>query len=202
MWMCTNCRHLEVTTERPERCPVCGSAADKFTQYQTPDIKGTKTLQNLQTGFVAESKAHMRNLAFALKAEEEGYAQIAKLFHAIAESEGVHAFHHMQLLNAVANTQENLQAAFERENLAKQAYPAFIRDAEEEDNTRAATTFSYHRDVEREHARLYEKAMQHMLGSEDTEYYVCGVCGYVADGILPDQCPICGALKEEFRRVA
>jgi rubrerythrin len=201
MWMCTNCHHLEITTEKPEHCPVCGATADKITQYEAPGIKGAKTLKDIQEGFVAESKAHMRNLAFALKAEEEGYPQIAKLFRVIAESEGIHTFHHLDILNAVANTQENLQAAFERENLAKQAYPAFIKDAEEEDNTRVAMMFSYHRDVEREHAKLYEKAMQHMLGSEDTKYFVCSVCGYVSDGIIPDQCPICGAPKEAFKLV-
>lgn len=202
MWMCTNCRHLEVTAERPERCPVCGATADKFAKYEAPQIKGVKTLQNLQNGFVAESKAHMRDLAFALKAEQEGYLQIAKLFRAIAESEGVHAFHHIELLDAVANTQENLQAAFERENLAKQAYPGFIRDAEEEDNTAAANTFSFHRDVEREHAKLYEKALEHMLGPEVSDYYVCSVCGYVSDGTLPDQCPICGAPQKAFKRIS
>jgi len=188
--------------EKPERCPICGAAADKFSAYEAPNIKGSKTLKNLQDGFRAESKAHMRNLAFALKAEEEGYTQMARLFRSIAESEGIHAFHHLEMLDGIANTQENLQSAFERENLAKQAYQGFIRDAEEEENTRAAMTFSYHRDVEREHAKLYEKALQHMMGTEDSKYYVCSVCGYVSDGILPDQCPICGALAEAFRQVA
>lgn len=202
MWMCTNCRHLEVTTEKPEHCPVCGATADKFAHYEATQIKGMKTLKNLQNGFVAESKAHVRNLAFAIKAEQEGYSQIAKLFRAIAESDGVHAFHQLRLLDAVANTQENLQAAFERENLAKEAYPEFIKDANEEGDTAVATIFSYHRDVEREHAKLYEKALEHMLATKDSEYYVCTVCGYVSDGTLPDQCPICGAPKESFRHVA
>ena len=202
MWKCSNCQHLEMSDGKPELCPICGATADKFSTYKAPNIKGSKTLKNLQDGFVAESKAHMRNLAFALKAEEEGYTQMAKLFRAIAESEGVHAFHHLEILDSIANTQENLQAAFERENLAKQAYQKFIRDAEEEGDTRAAMTFSYHRDVEREHATLYEKALQHMMGAEDSKYYVCSVCGYVSDGILPDQCPICGALSDAFRQVS
>lgn len=202
MWMCTNCRHLEVTVERPERCPVCGVPAEKFAKYEASQVKGTRTLHNLQNGFVAESKAHVRNLAFALKAEQEGYSQIAKLFRAIAESEGVHAFHHLQFLDAVANTQENLQAAFERENLARKAYPDFIREANDEGDSIIATIFSYHRDVEREHAKLYEKALEHMLAAKESEYYVCSVCGYVADGVIPDQCPICGASSEQFRRIA
>ena len=88
MWKCSNCHHVEFTTDKPEHCPVCGAEADKLLPHEVPRIKGTKTLQNLKAGFVAESQAHQRNLAFALKAEQEDYPQMAKLFRAIAEAEG------------------------------------------------------------------------------------------------------------------
>jgi rubrerythrin len=169
--------------------------------HEIPGIKGIKTPKNLKDGFVAESQAHQRNLAFAMKAEEDGYRQVARLFRAIAEAEGVHAFHHLRLLGGVSDTQENLEAAFERENVASSTYPQFIVEANKEDNAPVARIFSYSRDVERGHAKLYEKALEHMLGDVDTEYYVCGVCGYVSDGVLPEQCPICGAPAERFRKV-
>ncbi len=127
---------------------------------------------------------------------------MARLFRAIAEAEGIHAFNHLRLLGTVVSTQENLETAFERENLASSTYPQFIKEANEESNTHVATIFSYSRDVERGHAKLYEKALEHMLGDVDTEYYVCSICGYVSDGVLPDQCPICGAPREKFRRSA
>ena len=136
-----------------------------------------------------------------MKAEQEGYSQMARLFRAIAEAESVHAFNHLRLLDAVSSTQENLESAFERENLASEAYPHFIEEANEEDNSSVATIFSYSRDVERGHAKLYKKAMQHMLAEGETEYYVCQVCGYVSDGTLPDDCPVCGAPKEKFKKV-
>jgi rubrerythrin len=202
MWMCTNCRHLEITDDRPGRCPVCGVAGDMFARYETSQVKGVKTLANLQTGFVAESKAQVRDMAFALQAEQEDLPQIAKLFRAIAASEGVHAFHHLRFLDAVADTQENLKAAFERENLAREIYPQFIKEANDEDNAAVAASFSFHRDVERGHAKLYEKALEHMLGGKESEYYVCNVCGYVADGELPDRCPVRGAAREKFTHVA
>jgi rubrerythrin len=201
MWICSNCRHLEISDDQPERCPVCGAGAEKLMPHEVSQIKGTITLQNLQEAFMSESKAHLRNLAFAIKAEMENYPQIAKLFRAIAEAEGIHAYNELRLLGGVSDTQENLQAAFERENLASNAYPQFIREANDEGNTAVANTFSYHRDVERIHAKLYEKALEHMLAEAITDYYVCGVCGYVSDGVLPDQCPICGAPKERFRKV-
>jgi rubrerythrin len=40
--------------------------------------------------------------------------------------------------------------------------------------------------------------MVHSIEERETTDYVCSVCGYVSDGILPDECPICGAKKERF----
>jgi rubrerythrin len=160
-----------------------------------------KTLKHLKDGFVAESQAHQRNVAFAIKADMDGYRQVARLFRAIAEAEGVHAFHHLRLLGGVSDTQENLESAFERENVAGNTYPQFIIDANEEGNSQVAKIFGYSRDVERGHAKLYEKALEHMLADVDTEYYVCSVCGYVSDGTLPEECPICDAPAEKFRKV-
>jgi len=202
MWKCTNCHHVELTKDRPLRCPVCGAGAEKLVPHEVPGIKGNKTLSNLKAGFAAESQAHQRNLAFAFKAEQEDFPQMARLFRAIAEAEGIHAFNHLRLLGGVSDTQENLESAFERENLASKTYPQFIKEANEEENTGVAKIFSYSRDVEAGHAKLYKKALEHMVQEADTKYYVCSVCGYVSDGDLPDQCPICGAPKEKFRSIA
>jgi len=201
MWKCTNCHHVEFGTNKPPHCPVCGAQAEKLVPYDAPGIKGTKTLNNLKAGFIAESQAHLRNLAFAMKAEQEDYSQVARLFRAIAEAEAVHAFNHLRLLGTVSGTQDNLESAFERENLAASTYPQFVKAANEEGNTSVAKTFSYSRDVEKGHANLYKKALAHMMAGEETEYYVCQVCGYVSDGVLPDECPICGAPKDKFRKV-
>ncbi len=201
MWKCTNCRHVEFTADKPGQCPVCGAEEEKIIPHTVPGVKGTRTPKNLRAGFIAESQAHLRNLAYAMKAEQEGYSQIARLFRAIAEAEAVHAFNHIRLLGAVSGTQENLESAFEKENLAAGTYPQLIREAAEEDNTAVATVLTYSRDVEKGHAKLYKKALAHMMAEEETEYYVCQVCGYVADGSLPDECPVCGAPKDKFRKV-
>ena len=201
MWKCTNCYHVEFSTDKPQRCPVCGADAGKLVPHEVSGVKGTKTLNNLKTGFVAESQAHLRNLAFAMKAEQENYPQVARLFRAIGEAESVHAFNHLRLLGAESGTQDNLESAFERENLAASTYPQFIREANDEGNAGVATVLGYSRDVEKGHAKLYKKALAHMMAAEESEYYVCQVCGYVSDGVLPDVCPICGAPKEKFRKV-
>jgi rubrerythrin len=201
MWRCTICHHVAFTTDKPQRCAVCGAEADKLVPHEVSGIKGTKTLRNLKSGFVAESQAHLRNLVFAMKAEQEGYPQVARLFRAIAEAEAVHAFNHFRLLGAISDTQDNLESAFERENLAASTYPQFIREANEDGDTSVATVLGYSRDVEKGHANLYKKAQAHMMADEETGYYVCQVCGHVSDGVLPDVCPICGAPKEKFRKV-
>jgi rubrerythrin len=166
---------VEFSADKPPHCPVCGAESGKLVQHEVSGMKGTKTLNNLQAGFVAESQAHLRNLAFAMKAEQEVHSQVAILFRAIAE--------------------------VERENLAASAYPQFVRVANEEGNESVAKTFSYSRDVEKGHANLYKRALAHMMAGEETDYYVCQVCGRVSDGIVPDVCPICGAPGEKFRKV-
>jgi rubrerythrin len=162
---------------------------------------GEKTHNNLYTAFVGEAKAYHRLLAFARKADEEGYSQIAKLFRAIAAAEGVHTERHLRLLGeaVVQSTEENLQSSFERETTVNEVYyPQFIREAEDEGERAAMLTFGQARDVEEGHAALYKRALSAMLRDETHDYYVCQVCGYVAEREAPEQCPVCSAKREKF----
>ena len=165
---------------------------------------GEKTRSNLHLAFTGEAKAHVRLLAFARKAEEEGYRQMAKLFRAIAAAEEVHAANHLRVLgeNVVRSTEDNLAFSFEREtSINEVTYPQLILEAEEEGARAAALSFGYARDVEEGHSHLYKKAMEHLLQDQSSDYYVCGVCGYTSDGVLPEECPVCGATSESFRKV-
>lgn len=165
---------------------------------------GEKTRNNVYTAFVGEAKAYHRLLAFAHKADEEGFDQIAKLFRAVAAAEGVHVERHLRLMGEamVRGTEENLQFSFESESTVNQVYyPQFIREAEEEDEPAAALTFSQARDVEEGHAALYKQALSALLRDETHDYHVCQVCGYVAEREAPDQCPICNAKRDRFRLV-
>jgi rubrerythrin len=56
----------------------------------------SKSEKDLQDAFAGESQANRKYLAFAKKAEQEGYAQIAKLFRAAAAAETVHAHAHLR----------------------------------------------------------------------------------------------------------
>lgn len=165
---------------------------------------GEKTRRNLYEAFVGEAKAHFRLLAYAEKAEEEEFPQIAALFRAVAAAERVHTIRNLKLLGEVVvkDTETNLLASFQREEKASGVYyPQFIREAEEEGDGQAAISFSQARDVEERHATLYKHALRHMLTDAAPVYYVCEVCGYIAEGEAPERCPICNAPREQFRQV-
>jgi rubrerythrin len=162
-----------------------------------------RTANNVHRAFVEEAKAHERLLMFALGAEEEGLPQIAHLFRAVAASEGVHARRHFaQLEGSVRDTEENLERAFHLETgVAGVEYRRMLRDAHEDGEEAAALVFSQARDVEESHAKLYKRALDHVIWERETSYFLCGVCGYVADGGVPENCPVCGAASRLFERV-
>ncbi len=164
-----------------------------------------KTQRNVYKAFVGEAKAYHRLLAFARKADEEEYEQVARLFRAVAAAEGVHAERHLRLMGeaVVKGTEENLRFSFESETTVNEVYyPQFIQDAEDEEERAAAMTFSQARDVEEGHAALYKRALSALLRDETHDYHVCRVCGYIAEHEAPDQCPICNAKREKFYLVA
>jgi rubrerythrin len=157
------------------------------------------TKSALHMAYTGEAKAALRLKVYAEKADNEGYAQMAKLFRVIAFSEELHGSRALKLLREVKSTEENLAASFETEtHVADVAYDEFVKQAEAEGNRAAVLHFSQSRDVEEIHAKLYKEAMNHFMEERETIYYVCKVCGYVADGVLPDDCPVCSAKKEQF----
>jgi rubrerythrin len=80
-------------------------------------------------------------------------------------------------------------------------YPQMIADAKAEGNNGALRSFNYANEVEKVHAALYQKALDSLGKSGDTDYYVCSVCGYTAEGSAPDTCPVCGSKKQAFMKV-
>ncbi len=167
-----------------------------------------KTLENLQAAYNGESNAHARYLAFAQKADKEGYGQVASLFRAAARAEKFHAANHAEVIKAmggtpaadvkapdVKSTRENLQAAIEGESYERDTmYPDFLKQARRERNKAAIKTFNYAKTAETEHAKMYTQALNGLdglKGSAKTTYYVCTVCGYTTTKIDFDKCPSC-----------
>jgi len=164
-----------------------------------------KTDDNLQAAFAGESQANRKYLAFAKAAEKEGFAQVARLFRAAAEAETVHAHNHLRVMGGVKTTAENLKAAIEGETHEfEEMYPAFIKQAEKDNNGKAGMSFQFANRVEQVHAGLYKKAAGAVAAGQDltaTSIFVCQVCGNTVEGEPPASCPICGASKDRFKRI-
>jgi len=162
----------------------------------------SKSEQNLRDAFAGESQANRKYLAFAKKADQEGFAQVAKLFRAAAAAETVHAHAHLRTLKGINSTADNLKEAIAGETHEfKSMYPAMLEDAKAEDNKAAFRSFDYANAVEKVHAELYENALANMDGMAATDYWVCEVCGYTCEHDAPDECPVCKAKKKAFFKV-
>lgn len=164
-----------------------------------------RTEENLAAAFSGESQANRKYLAFAKKADQEGFKQIAKLFRAAATAETVHAHSHLAIMGGVKSTNDNLKAAIEGEGHEHvKMYPEFIEQAKAAGNKAATRGFEYARQVEGIHQGLYKQALKELEAGrilEEKNYYVCPVCGNTVENEAPDRCSICGTPKEKFMKI-
>ncbi len=183
------------------------------------EVKGGKTLENLQAAFNGESNAHAKYLAYAKKADEEGYLKVAALFRAAAYAENVHLNNHAKVIKSMGatpkaeiklpeinSTAENLADAIKGESYEKTVmYPAFLAQAEDEQNLAAVETFSFAQEAEGEHAKLYQKALDNLNDWKvaDAGFSVCPTCGYTVEGKPAFvNCPVCGKPSEEYKLIS
>ncbi len=160
---------------------------------------------NLMAAFAGESQANRKYLAFARKAEAEGFTQIARLFRAVAAAETVHALAHFRVAGHVKDTVGNLKAAVEGEHHEfTSMYPEFIAAAIAEGKKGAQSSFEKANAVEQIHHGLYGDALKAVEAGSDlpaADIYVCEICGHTVIGDAPDVCPICGARHEKYSRI-
>ena len=165
----------------------------------------TKSEDGLKSAFAGESQVNRKYLAFAKKAEQEGLPGVARLFHAAAAAETVHAHNHLRVLGGIKSTAENLKEAIDGEFYEfTTMYPEFIDNADTEENAGAKRTFNYANEVEKIHHELYKKALELVESGKDLEVqdmYVCSVCGYTHEGEPPETCPVCSAAKKAFNKI-
>ncbi|MHC4149510.1 MAG: rubrerythrin family protein [Planctomycetota bacterium] len=163
------------------------------------------TKDDLQNAFAGESQANRRYLAFAKKAEAEGYPQVAKVFRAAAQGETVHAHAHLRAMGGIKSTQENLEAALKGESFEfKQMYPGYIEQARAENNKAALGSFQNAMAVEQVHYSLYNEALKAVQAGQDltpAKVFVCSVCGNTVLNEPPEKCPVCGAPKDKFSEI-
>ena len=103
-----------------------------------PDLKGSKTHQNLKDAFEGESTGNPRYLYFAKVADIEGYPEVADMFRETAEVQTSRAHGHLDYLTSVGDlpigdTELNLKAAVAGETHEfTDMYPGMAKTAREE----------------------------------------------------------------------
>ncbi len=164
------------------------------------------TLDNLKEAFSGESQANRKYLAFAKKAEKDGFPQVAKLFRAAAEAETVHAHAHLRVMGGINSTADNLAEAIKGEGFEfQEMYPDYVKEAEAEGNKPALISFQNALAVEEIHYGLYSEALNAINAGADMQQgkiFVCSVCGNTVIGGAPDKCPVCGVSKDKFNEIA
>ncbi len=164
---------------------------------------GEMSRRFLGEAFSGESQAHMRYLIFAMRAREEGFENVARLFEAIAYAEFVHARNHLEALGNVGETAENLSTAISGETWeVEEMYPAYNAVAELQGDSRAKRSIRFAMEAEKIHAAMYTRAKQAVEDGRDLEIgeiYICEVCGYTTETEI-DRCPVCGASFDRFRK--
>jgi len=162
------------------------------------------TTDNLKEAFAGESQANQKYRAFAKRAEQDGFPNIARLFRTTAEAERIHAEGHLRSLDGVGSTQDNLAAAKAGETYEYTTmYPPMLEQAQAEGH-RARTMFGFAVKAEAVHAELYQRALEAVAQGKDlaeTKFYLCPFCGHIEFGEPPAACPICGAKAEKFVQV-
>ena len=161
-----------------------------------------RVAKNFASAFASESKAAVRNAAFALKADQEGHAQLARLFRAVADADSIHARRFLLLMRGkISGSEENLKIALQNEAKAKEEYyPKMVKDARESSKA-VKKAFAQSMETDGQHAHLFERAMEDMFVNNETDYYVCQICGHISEGFVPENCPVCHAVSGRFKRV-
>ncbi len=176
-----------------------------------------QTLQNLNAAFQGESNAAHRYGLFAQKAEKEGHAQVAKLFRAASAAEAIHRDTHkaaiLELggevatfqLDAVSSesTADNLRAAIKGETYERDTmYPEFLSVAKADDARAAIRTLEFALAAEKEHAKLYQAALDTLGKNAPADYFVCQVCGMTLTELPAKKCPSCRKSVDEYKKIS
>lgn len=172
------------------------------------------TLENLKAAIGGETGASAKYAAFAQAAKEQGYEQIARLFEATSAAEQIHIGLEYALVAEVEPDFEK-PAAPEAEGVqtdlnlimgaqgeifeTSDMYPAFIKKAQEEGNTKAVQVFTRAKLAESVHAERYLAAYNDLDADDDDAFYLCPICGYIHKGEDFEKCPICFCPKASFR---
>ena len=157
----------------------------------------SKSFENLAAIYAERSAEAARNDIRALKGDKEGRHQEALLFRALANGQRIHASKALMLLRGrIGATDENLASAAAEVEVTSEMLKAMSKLAATE---RAAP-------IESSMIQFMKAAYSHSaklksVGKKDEAYLVCQICGFISSDGVPDRCPICHAVPQQFSAV-
>jgi rubrerythrin len=184
-------------------------------------IEDLAVIRHLETAFEEETKNTANCRAYAARADEEEFHGIASLFRAIARAEQIHAANHARVLRPmsgraavqiplpqVEGSLENLRTALADQRFeVDYLYPTFLTAAVPLIDSTAIRTFHWALEADKSHVRLLWELIPR-VGADKTgwayaphDFYVCALCGYVAQDPESENCPSCNYLWERFETV-
>lgn len=198
---------------------LLGPAPAQATAPCAPQAAAPLTLANLQAAFAADTLAQERYLAFAAKADQEGYPRVARIFRAAARSELARARSHADTLRhlggeatpppsapaTVKGTRQNLLDTLAHENAERLGgYPRLVQQARAEGQPEAVLSFTLAHLAEAGLVRVYQEALADLGGmrAPGGVIHVCRTCGHVEREGAPERCRVCLAGGDAFEPVS
>jgi VIT1/CCC1 family predicted Fe2+/Mn2+ transporter/rubrerythrin len=123
----------------------------------------SRTERNLWSAIAGEALAHLKYNAFAHKALEEGYPEVAQVFQEVAGAETIHGLNHLNVAGEVGATLDNLRSVVEGESREFSVmYPRMIRDAKADHRQDAADSFALALEREQHHQAIFARALEQL----------------------------------------
>lgn len=184
-------------------------------------IEDIAVIRHLETAFEEENKNTAACRAYASRADEEGFHGIASFFRAIGRAEQIHAANHARVLRHmsgppsvqismphVEGSLENLRTALADQRFeVEYLYPAFLTAAVPLIDSTAIRTFHWALEADKSHVRLFWELLPR-VGADKAgwaytphPFFVCALCGYVAQNPESENCPSCNYLWERFETI-
>ena len=145
-WRCTVCGEIVVSETRPEACPLCKAAGEKFVEVVEEELNWAaehvvgiasdapeEIKEGLRSNFTGECSEVGMYLAMSRVAAREGYPEIALYWEKAAYEEAEHAAKFAELLGEVLtdSTKKNLEMRVAAENGATAGKTELAKKAKE-----------------------------------------------------------------------
>ncbi len=199
---------------------ACSSGSKNKTDNSGDTTKKemTKTTkENLIAAVNQEVILDAKYSAYAIKAKEEGYTAIQRLFEAVSNATLIHISNLTNALEKMGGkatetkpivetktTKENLEESIKNESdLKKGTFPQYIELADKEGLDDASIAFTWANDTKKRYSDMFNSALdalnKNTLNKLSATYYVCPRCGNIFDlSNVEDECSYCGTGKAKF----